>query len=364
MKINFVNIVLLSLFLAGCEGEELNPQKAFLPYAHPYQKDMDAAILESMHAVIENGAYGNINGLIIIKDESIVYEKYYNGYTGDNEIFLGEATKGVFMLGLHHMLEAGSGITNDSEINDLFTSYSDLFFNQPFKDEITIDQLISHQSGLEWYEWQVQSDEESDLNKMLLSDDFTEYVLSKGLLSEPGTVFNYNSGHLFLLERIMAEHSGITVPEYFEQNIFGKLNIQQFSWNNINDSVTNVLDGLSMYPMDWAKLGYVVLQSGKYKGVQVLPEDVLIELSQRDGSSNYYEIGREWWKLVSNVNVVSGLAYNDLMFIRGASGQYLMLVPYLNLEVVFMANLDANDVEVPLVILRDYILNAISPNEI
>ena len=353
-------VLVMAMFFTACESERVQPESTFLPYAFPGNVGADPVVLENMNELIKEGFYDNIEGVIIIKNDRVIFENYYNGHSSDDLMAIGEATQGVFSLGFNLILNNNELVSRQSNLIDLFPGYADNFVDQPFKDQINVEHLLAYRSGLEWNEWEIDDGVTNDLQQMLLSDDYVDYVLSKGLIGEPGLFFEFNSGHFYLMENILRTSTDMTIDQYFENTLFSELSINRYRWSNVNDSTLNVLNGLALKPMDWAKIGYLVLNDGNYKSKQIFEPGLLSYLSQRNGFTSYYQFGRDWWKFFSYVSVVNGLQTNDLMFIRGDNGQYLMVVPHLSMVVVIMGNMEPGINEFPLIILRDQIIPAVN----
>lgn len=98
--------------------------------------------------------------------------------------------------------------------------------NDPAYEHITIQQMLSHTSGIpqcEEYEWDKPQYDETALEV---------YVKSKKdvrLLSKPGEKFNYSDIAYEILGDVISKVSGMSFEEYVDKNIFKPLNMDNSS---------------------------------------------------------------------------------------------------------------------------------------
>jgi D-alanyl-D-alanine carboxypeptidase len=95
----------------------------------------------------------------------------------------------------------------------------------PFSKQITIQQLLSHTSGLSNpipLRWAHLQEEESTFNY----DEFVNDVLRSHakLISEPGEKFSYSNLNYLMLGKIIQKVSGMNFCDYILQNIIAKIN--------------------------------------------------------------------------------------------------------------------------------------------
>jgi len=101
--------------------------------------------------------------------------------------------------------------------------------NYPFSKQITIQQFLSHTSGLSNpipLRWAHLHSEEINFN----SNEFIQSVLSKhsNLKHQPGEKFAYSNLNYLLLGKIIENVSGMEYRDYIYQNIIKKINHEEF----------------------------------------------------------------------------------------------------------------------------------------
>ena len=112
--------------------------------------------------------------------------------------------------------------------------------------------------------------------------------------------------------------------------------------------------GLRMCPRDFARLGQLVLKGGRWQGTQVVPRQWMDELTTpRVRISTDVEYGYQWY-------LISGRGAHRWLGARGNGGQYLTVIPDLELVVALVAGNYNKGGSVSDAALADYILPKIS----
>ena len=158
-----------------------------------------------------------------------------------------------------------------------------------------------------------------------------EAILSQSLETEPGTSFHYNSGLPHILSLLISQESGMSTGEFAEQYLFAPLEISLTEWQNVN-GIHNGCCGLWLTPRDLLKLGQLYLHQGEWNGEQIMPKDWVVETTRfhiaTDDEKGY---GYYWW-----LTTISGY---DIFSALGWGGQFLHVIPDLNLVIVGTKNL-------------------------
>jgi CubicO group peptidase (beta-lactamase class C family) len=192
-------------------------------------------------------------------------------------------------------------------------------------------------AGLEWDESSVPyTDRRNDCAQMEASQDWIQFVLDQPMAADPGTVWVYSSGVSQLLSGILRARTGETADQYARTHLFGPLGIETFYWKTTPDGLPDTEGGLYLEPRDLARLGRLVLEDGIWQGQRLLPEGWIhasTEAAVRDvnpaNSAPDWGYGYQWW-------LREGVPRPGAWLIagRGYGGQYLLVVPSLDLITV------------------------------
>ncbi len=87
---------------------------------------LDTAIFNKLNQDICNGKYGNIHSLLVIENNNLVIEQYYNNWENDRLHILASNTKSFNSLLIGVAIEHGYIKSVDQRILDFFPEYENL----------------------------------------------------------------------------------------------------------------------------------------------------------------------------------------------------------------------------------------------
>lgn len=181
-------------------------------------------------------------------------------------------------------------------------------------------------SGLDWPESTAWG---YDLTPMIDSENWAEFVPSFPMKDAPA-LFDYNSGGSQLLSAIVQRQTGRSMQQFADEHLFGPLGIRDYEWRTGPNQETAGGFGIELKPRDAAKLGLLYLNQGEWEGRRLLSEDWIRESTVKH----------------TDVDEGNGMSvFGDLAM--GYGGQYIIVVPTLNLVVVFASYSD-EDTALPL----------------
>jgi CubicO group peptidase (beta-lactamase class C family) len=135
------------------------------------------------------------------------------------------------------------------------------------------------------------------------------------------------------LSGVIAHATRQNTQDFAQQALFDPLGIVDFSWRVDPNGYPDAAGGLLLTPHDMAKFGYLYLNDGVWEGERILPEGWVEESTSAQidgGPPEYTSYGYLWW--------VTHLAGHAAYFASGYGGQYLYVVPDLDLVAVIASN--------------------------
>ncbi|MGB5288158.1 MAG: serine hydrolase [Ignavibacteriaceae bacterium] len=356
-------LLLLSYFFTSCkEDSSTNPAGNDYNYTIP-EETGDGWETASLSSVgmnipgminlverIKNNSYTEVHSIVIIKDDKLVFEEYFQGhdffYSGQN--FHGDyinfdrdtrhnthsATKSFTSALAGIAIDKGFIQSVDDKIFDYFPDYSNLLDQQ--KEKITVEHLLTMSSGFEWNEWDVSvSQSDHDIVRMNSSSDPVYYVLNKPVVSEPGTEYYYNGGTVDLLGQLVRRASNMNVKSFSRTYLFGPLGITNYNWQTLYPSGITCCHGdVYITPRDMAKVGYLYLKKGVWKGTRIISEEwvnVSVQNHIIPPVNWAYGYGYLWWLK----RYYTGSRYCYSFNAEGWGGQQIIVIPSENMVVVF-----------------------------
>jgi Beta-lactamase len=200
------------------------------------------------------------------------------------------------------------------------------------KRRMTLRDLLTMTSGLDWNEDVPYDDPNNPSDLMEASDDWVQFVIDRPMKDEPGKVFAYSSGATELLAHIFKRETGVDIEQYAHDHLFGPLGITHYHWKRTPLGVVDTEGGLYLRAEDLAKIGLLYLNDGLWKGQRLLTSDWIKEsLTPRIDAGEGFQYGYQWWLLPH------GQPTRLAWAARGMGGQRMLVFPEDNLIVVSTA---------------------------
>jgi CubicO group peptidase (beta-lactamase class C family) len=326
----------------------------FFSKAEPRAVGLDNELLDA--GILKISAdFEQIHSWLIVKNGCLVWEKYFQGYTAQDLHEAQSVTKSIQSLLIGIAIDQGFIKSIDEPIIQYFPDYQHLNWGNN-KDKITIRHLLTMTAGLEWNELKVSYNQifSNDASRQMYSEDWLEYALAKPMEFEPGTTFTYSSANPILLSKILLEATQMPPLHFAYYNLFKPLNINELYYQQMPQN-PDILADIDLTPLDFAKIGQLVLQDGQYIDNQIVSKKWLqdsFQASIRFEAGGAY--GFSWWQMP----LANGQSFWEAW---GIGGQHIMLFPDYQLLVVFTGgNYEVTRPQEPYFILENYILPALS----
>jgi CubicO group peptidase (beta-lactamase class C family) len=389
MKAALVNILTISLLASGCEMYESSARFTY-QYPDSLSDGFEVASLEDVNlnerlieeAVnkIYSGRYPEVHSMLIYKDGRLVLDEYFRGhkYQWEAPYHHGEwVTWDRDML--HDLMSSSKSITScltgiaieKGFIESVHQSIFDFLpdhqrFRNSGKEKITIEHLLTMTSGLDWKEWSApySSTENPNIGIWFQEEDPVSFILEKPLVSEPGTSFNYNTGHMHLLGEIIRNASGMNIDQFSRKYLFDPLKVDTLSWSQQFPNGEYDGNSLLLTPRAMMKFGVICLNNGNWNGNRIVSEEWVEKSTTAYGNNKGINIpeepsgklgyGYNWWTKVYSVQGTLVHMYTA----SGFGGQHIMVLPEVGTVVVFTGG-NYLSRKPPFKILEKYIIPAI-----
>ena len=167
--------------------------------------------------------------------------------------------------------------------------------------------------------------DENDLIRFNSSADPIRYLLSKPVVTEPGTSFYYNGSTVDLLGKIISHAANQSVIDFSSEYLFQPLGITNYNWEVLYPSGLTCCHGdIHITPRDMAKFGQLFLDEGKWNGTQIISSE-WVELSTQYhidlGVTSVDGYGYLWWLKDFQIN---GIEYKSFKT-SGWGGQEIFI---------------------------------------
>jgi CubicO group peptidase (beta-lactamase class C family) len=312
--------ILLAALLPAASGQTYYPDAQWRT-ATPESQGLDsAALADAIHQIREKGL--GVHSLLVIRHGYVVADASFYPYDGKSPHDLASVTKTITstLTGA----AVGAGILKlDQPLLSFFPKESPANPDEK-KRSITVANVLHMESGLDCG----FLPGEQELEKMKRSSNWVEFALSLPMKYDPGTHPSYCSPGYHLLGSVVGAAAKSTEEEFGRKYLFGPLGIRDVVWAVDPQGRNHGWGDSHFYPRDVAKIGYLYLHGGMWKGKQLVPADwvktsITPPAGGRGAPGGY---GIEW----NARSGPDGLQYGG----NGRGGQILWVWPDLDMIVV------------------------------
>ncbi len=302
---------------------------------------------EKLADFIDSIADEPINSMIIVKDGSIIAKYYKGSYDADSIFALNSCTKSITSAVVGIAIDEGFIEGIDVPVSDYFPELEAAADER--KKAITFEHILTMTSGFDWPEW---TDWNYRFGDWTISDNWVDYVLNREMANTPGEVFNYSTGDTQLVSAIITKATGESERAFAERYLFEPLGITSVRWPEDPQGNSTGGFGIEMSSEDAARFGQLYLNKGKWGEEQIVPEEWVTEATAEHSEGSFYssKYGYLWWIEPASEDVLY-----DFYYAMGFGGQYIFVVPELNMVTVFTSSL-WNDTGRPYLYFKEDIL--------
>jgi CubicO group peptidase (beta-lactamase class C family) len=278
---------------------------------------------------------------LVIKDDSIISENYFNGYQRNRIHRLYSITKSVASTLIGIAIQEGI----IKSINDPITKYIPEL-NSSF-NQITIEHLLNMKSGIKFKEGYFPWNDEI---KTYFHPDCRTLLSNIEIEDKTGNFFHYNDYHPLILSLLLERILNTSIKEFLEEKVWKPLGMEYnacLTVDDIENGFAKLESGLSCTAVDLAKFGRLFLNYGTWDGKQIIDKKWIIDstgINSLDQPKDYFRYYKKhpWGKWFSTgkgyyKHFWWGYKINETeydYFSMGVLGQILYISPRKNTIVI------------------------------
>lgn len=293
------------------------------------------AFAAALQEVAKYAETRNSTGLIVMHRGAIVLEQYWQGYDATSNFNAMSMSKSI--VGMLVGMAIAEGAIHS--LDDPATRYLPEWRSDE-RAAITLKDLIYMQSGLR--NEQNTSRPTSDLVHLYIGSDVEKTALKIPLERPPGQAFDYNNVNSQVLAIVLQRATGMPYAEYLSTRLWQPLGAHNASvWLDRPEGMAKTFCCLFATARDWARIGQMLLQRGRFDETQVIPADwveAMLKPSPLEAS-----FGKHIWIKARtpdrpNVEQAASIPYlaEDTFCMDGRGLQRVFVVPSRELVVVRM----------------------------
>ncbi|MCF6294921.1 MAG: beta-lactamase family protein [Flavobacteriaceae bacterium] len=251
---------------------------------------------------------------LIIKNDSIWFENYYDGFNKDSKSNSFSMAKSMVSALLGKAIMEGKIKSLDQPVSDFYPEFS-----KGLAAKMTVGDLSSMASGLNWDE--AYYSPLSVMTRAYFDDDLEKLILGLKVIDEPGTEYKYLSASTQLLGMVIEKATGVKLSDYLSDNFWRPMGAENEAFWQL-DSEEHGLEKayccVASNARDFARFGKLYKQYGKWNGKQIL-DSTFIAKSTTPRFVASPEYGYGWW-LANHNN-------KKIFYMRGHLGQLVIVIP-------------------------------------
>lgn len=256
---------------------------------------------------------------LIIKNDSILYEKYWDGYSDTSHSNSFSMAKSITSMLVEKAIEEGYINSWEDRVIDYLPQ-----LQGPYREKLQLKHLSKMTAGLKWNEHYTNP---FDITaRAYYTDDIAEVMYDRvPVVREPGSDFEYQSGAPQLLGMVLTKATGKSVSEFASETLWKELGAEKTAWWHLDDEGGQELTYccFNSNARDFARFGKMLEHYGQWNGEQVLDSSFVFKAT-RPGAVPYY--GWSFW--------VYNNFLQDVFYMRGILGQYVIVIPEKDLVIV------------------------------
>jgi len=259
---------------------------------------------------------------LIIKNDSLWYEKYYDGYSEKSYSNSFSIAKSIVTAVLGRAIDEGYIKGLDQKVGDFIPEYK-----KGLAANLSVGDLSSMSSGMKWTE-DYKNVFGVTARAYVGSESLVELIKSRPIIREPGQSFKYLSGDTQLLAMTIEKATGKKLSSLVYNwfwNPIGAENNALWQIDNLKSNNEKAYCCFNSNARDFAKFGKLFKDYGYWNGKQLLDSSFVKKATtKRFEKSPHYGYG--FW-----LGSYKGMKYFSM---RGHLGQYVMVFPKENIIIV------------------------------
>jgi CubicO group peptidase (beta-lactamase class C family) len=299
------------------------PWNASINFNKPVLTDSLKGLLERIQSI----------GLTVIKNDSLLFEKFWDGYGDTSYSGSFSIAKSITSLLIGVALKEGKIKSLEEPVGNYLPEFS-----TGDKTKVRIIDLLTMSSGTNWDE--SYANPFSVTAELYYSNDVYKTATGVKMIRQPGTYHSYKSGDTQLLGLVLEKATGKSLSVYASEKLWQPMGAEHPAlWSTDRDGGNEkAYCCFNSNTRDFARIGKLMLDSGRWNGNEIITPAYYGQsikpcmIPDNSGQPcNYY--GLQWWLVPYEPGV---------FYARGILGQYIIVMPAQHIIIVRLGKRRSN----------------------
>lgn len=291
---------------------------------------MPFADTEGISKTFENMFSDNFaDGVIVLKNNSVIYEKYWNGLTRDYQHIWFSCSKSLASSAFGILVEQMKIDLSASPAKYIPELKGSAFERTTIQDVLNMSTALGYQESYTdtanfYYKYYGSAantrfvpggSEASPSTTPVLG--VYDFLVKKAFMNEalePGVKFEYSSANVDVISWMISRLSGKAYHDFIRENIWAKIGAEHDAYFNVDRTYTGLATaGMNTTLRDAALFGQLILNKGSIDGKQIIPKawvDETLKLTSADkeryGRNDVYVKAKMPWVAYKNYWWITG----------------------------------------------------------
>jgi CubicO group peptidase (beta-lactamase class C family)/pimeloyl-ACP methyl ester carboxylesterase len=208
--------------------------------------------------------------VLVAKDNRVIHEKCFGGYTPETEVFIASAGKWLAVATIMSLVDEGKLSLDDHPSKYLPE------FRGDAKDAVTLRQMLSHTSG--YPDYQPKGNHKDDYQMLAES---VKHLLPLAPIFKPGKQFEYGGEAMQVAGRMAEVAAGTNWETIFKEHIAGPCDMTNTHFTPVDSGGGHspmLAGGARSNLRDYANFLSMIFNDGRFDGKQVLSTNAIHEM--------------------------------------------------------------------------------------
>ncbi len=284
---------------------------------------------------IADGQHGEVDSLLISHRGKLLFESYYRRGRANYPHYQMSITKSYTTLAIGRAIQLGH-----LAMDDLDTSVVDFLQDlDPQKlvdgaSAITLAEAMNMRSG-------IRIDKAKARELMRQPDRLNGQGQIQAYLEHSASIppspreFKYQGADPCMTMQVLDVVVPGSAKQFIKTELLGRLGITNYGWQDDVSGLPKSAAGSSIRSRDMLKFGLLVMQQGKWNGETLIPAAFIERATDRlHTNPKGTSYGFFWWQADAEVGDRTYVCKSG----RGAGGQFILMLPELDLVIVITAH--------------------------
>jgi CubicO group peptidase (beta-lactamase class C family) len=284
---------------------------------------------------IADGEHGNVDSMLLFFRGKLLFESYYRRGRINYPHYQMSITKSYTAMALGRATQLGHLKMADLDRPVVsFLKKLDPSKLVPGATSIKLSEAMNMRSGI-----RLDPEKAKELRKQRArlrgQGQIQCYLEHSAPITKESKAFKYQAADAAMIMQVLEAVVPGSAKDFIKAEVLGKMGITNYAWQDDVSGLPKSAAGCCLRSRDMLKWGMMIMNKGRWQGEQLIPaafvERATSRLRTNPQGTSY---GYFWWRADMKVG---GKSY-DCKSCRGAGGQFILMLPELELVAVFTSH--------------------------